>query len=163
MTQEARKGVQVKLLAADSELYVLAQSDDRVAKERAMRQRQMKWLWERLGQSLSRRVSREEMLMKLGAPASSELKIEAPQEKDLVAQLMNFNQVVQQATEQYKPSVLTAYLYDLSRAFNSFYAECPVGSAAEPTRSSRLLLSRATADTLKQGLLLLGIEAPEKM
>ena len=103
------------------------------------------------------------MLQKIGAPKIEELKIEAPQEKDLVAVLMNFHHIVQQATEQYKPSILTAYLYDLSRAYNSFYAECPVGSAQEPTRSSRLLLSDATAKTLKEGLSLLGIEAPEKM
>ena len=86
-----------------------------------------------------------------------------PQEKELVATLMNFHHVIQQATEQYKPSVLTAYLYDLSRAYNSFYAECPVGSSEEPIRSSRLMLSKATALTLKKGLSLLGIEAPEKM
>lgn len=103
------------------------------------------------------------MLNKLGAPASQEIKIEAPQEKELVATLMNFHHVVQQATEQYKPSALTSYLYDLSRAYNAFYAECPVGSAAEPTRSSRLILSRSTAETLKQGLALLGIDSPERM
>lgn len=103
------------------------------------------------------------MLIKIGAPVSAALKIDTPQEKDLVAVLMNFNHVVQQATEQYKPSVLTAYLYDLSRAFNSFYAECPVNSAPEPVKSSRLHLSKATADALKQGLTLLGIEAPDKM
>src|SRR3989338_3449113 len=103
------------------------------------------------------------MVNKLGAPTTSEIEIEAPQEKELIAQMMNFHHVVQQATEQYKPSALTAYLYDLSRAYNSFYAECPVGSAAEPTRSSRLMLSRATADILKQGLALLGIEAPSRM
>lgn len=103
------------------------------------------------------------MLNKLGAPVHQELKVEAPQEKELVATLMNFHHVVQQATEQYKPSHLTAYLYDLSRAYNSFYAECPVGSAEEPTRSSRLLLSKATAETLKKGLSLLGIEAPDRM
>ena len=103
------------------------------------------------------------MLIKQGAPLSQDLKIEAQQEKDLVATLMNFHQLVQQATEQYKPSLLTAYLYDLSRAYNSFYAECPVGSAPEPFRSSRLMLSQATAQTLKKGLSLLGIEAPDKM
>ena len=65
--QEARHGVQVKLLAEDGELYVLAQSDDRVAKERAMRKRQLKWLWKRLGQLAAMAISREEMLMKLGA------------------------------------------------------------------------------------------------
>lgn len=103
------------------------------------------------------------MVNKLGAPTSKEIKWEAPQEKELVAQLMNFNRVVQEATEHYKPSMLTSYLYDLSRAYNSFYAECPVGSAAEPTKSARLMLSKATAMTLKQGLELLGIEAPERM
>jgi arginyl-tRNA synthetase len=103
------------------------------------------------------------MLNKLGTPVHQELKVEAPQEKELVATLMNFHHVVQQATEQYKPSHLTAYLYDLSRAYNSFYAECPVGSAEEPTRSSRLLLSHGTALTLKKGLSLLGIEAPDRM
>lgn len=103
------------------------------------------------------------MVNKLGAPKLSEMKIEVPQEKDLVATLMNFHHVVQQATELYKPSILTAYLYDLSRAYNSFYAECPVGSSEEPTRSSRLMLSKATALTLKKGLSLLGIEAPERM
>jgi arginyl-tRNA synthetase len=103
------------------------------------------------------------MVNKLGSPASTQLKLETQQEKDLMATLMNFHHVVQQATEQYKPSVLTGYLYDLSRAYNSFYAECPVGSAPEPTRSSRLMLSRATANVLKKGLSLLGIEAPERM
>src|SRR6202041_1563619 len=45
--QKARAGVEVKLLAQDDELDVFAQSADRVAKERAMRRRQLKWLWAR--------------------------------------------------------------------------------------------------------------------
>ena len=65
--QQAREGVAVKLLANDGELYVFAQSDDRVAKERAMRRRQLKWLWKRLRELTGMEVSREEMLMKLGA------------------------------------------------------------------------------------------------
>jgi hypothetical protein len=68
--QEAREGVQVKLLAEDDELYVFAKSDDRLAKERAMRKRQMKWLWKRLRQLAAMEVSREEMLMKLGVARS---------------------------------------------------------------------------------------------
>jgi hypothetical protein len=67
---EARAGVQVKLLAEDSELYVYAESLDRVSKERAMRQRQMKWLWKRLRELAAMEISREEMLMKLGAARS---------------------------------------------------------------------------------------------
>jgi hypothetical protein len=65
--QEARVGVAVKLLGEDGELYILAQSDDRVAKERAMRRRQLKWLWKRLRELAAMEISREEMLMKLGA------------------------------------------------------------------------------------------------
>jgi hypothetical protein len=65
--QEARAGVQVKLLAEDDELYVYAESVDRVSKERAMRRRQLKWLWKRLRELAAMDVRREEMLMKLGA------------------------------------------------------------------------------------------------
>ena len=68
--QKARAGVEVKLLAQDDELYVFAQSADRVAKERAMRRRQLKSLWARLGKLAAMNVKREEMLMKLGAARS---------------------------------------------------------------------------------------------
>ena len=63
----ARPGVQVKLLAQDDELYVLAESRDRIAKERSMRRRQLKWLWARLKKLSTMSLTREELLMKLGA------------------------------------------------------------------------------------------------
>jgi hypothetical protein len=63
----ARPGVQVKLLAQQSELYVLARSNDRIAKERSMRRRQLKWLWARLKQLSAMTLTREALLMKLGA------------------------------------------------------------------------------------------------
>jgi hypothetical protein len=65
--QEARPGVQVKLLAQEGELYVLAQSRDRVAKERAIRRCQLKRLWARLKQLSTMQLTHEELLMKLGA------------------------------------------------------------------------------------------------
>jgi transposase len=68
--QEARPGVQVKLLPQNGELYVFAESRDRVAKERAMRRRQLKWLWMRLKQIQAMTLTREELLMKLGAARS---------------------------------------------------------------------------------------------
>jgi transposase len=67
---QARPGVEVKLLPQDGELYVLAQSRDRVAKERAMRRRQLKWLWKRLEQIAAMKLTRDELLMKLGAARS---------------------------------------------------------------------------------------------
>src|SRR5438552_4738304 len=63
----ARPGVQVKLLAQDDELYVFAESRDRVAKERAMRRRQLKWLWARLNKLSTMSLTRDALLMKLGA------------------------------------------------------------------------------------------------
>ena len=68
--QQARPGVEVKLLPQDGELYVFAQSRDRVAKERAMRRRQLKWLWKRLAEIAAMKLTREELLMKLGAARS---------------------------------------------------------------------------------------------
>jgi hypothetical protein len=65
--QEARKGVQVKLLAQDGEFYVFAESADRVLKERAIRRRQLKWLWRRLHELAAMKLTREQLLMKLGA------------------------------------------------------------------------------------------------
>ncbi len=65
--QQARPGVTVKLLPQEGELYVLARSADRVAKERAMRRRQLKGLWKRLKELPGMKLRREELLMKLGA------------------------------------------------------------------------------------------------
>jgi hypothetical protein len=63
----ARPGVKVKLLVQQSELYVLAESHDRIAKERSMRRRQLKRLWARLKQLSAMTLTREDLLMKLGA------------------------------------------------------------------------------------------------
>lgn len=68
--QQARTGVAVKLLPEEGEVYIFAESADRVSKERAMRRRQLKWLWKRLRQLAAMEIPREEMLMKLGAARS---------------------------------------------------------------------------------------------
>ena len=65
--QVAREGVSVKLLAQEQELYVLAQSKDRVNKERAMRRRQLKGLWQRLKKLQGMKLKRDALLKKLGA------------------------------------------------------------------------------------------------
>lgn len=65
--KEAREGVEVKLVAEAGEVYVLAKSQDRVNKERAMRRRQLKQLWKRLHDLQARELSRDVLLMKLGA------------------------------------------------------------------------------------------------
>ena len=66
--QQVRQGVEVKLLPKDQEMYVLAQSQARIHKERAMRRRKLKWLWARLKQIAAMdNLSHKELLMKLGA------------------------------------------------------------------------------------------------
>ncbi len=68
--QVVRQGVQVKLLPQEQELYVLAQSQDRVNKERAMRRRQLKGLVKRLKALQAMELSRDKLLLKLGAAKS---------------------------------------------------------------------------------------------
>ncbi len=88
--QVVREGVQVKLLPQEKELYVLAQSNDRVNKERAIRRRQLKGLITRLKELQSMELSRDQLLLKLGAaqaqyPAAWRLiQTQVPQEAEPV-------------------------------------------------------------------------------
>ena len=63
---EMRAGVEVKLLAQEKELYLLAQSRQRLCKERAIRRRRLKKLWRRLAQLRQMHLSRDQLLIKLG-------------------------------------------------------------------------------------------------
>jgi arginyl-tRNA synthetase len=68
---------------------------------------------------------------------------------------------VKDAAKNYSPHLLANYLYDLAGEYNSFYnSERVIGSERE---TARLLLTKATGQVIKNGLSLLGIEAPEKM
>jgi len=64
---QVRESVEVKLLEQPEELYVLARSHDRVHKERGMRRRRLKRLWTRLRQLQTQQLSRDQLLMKIGA------------------------------------------------------------------------------------------------
>jgi len=68
--QAVREGVDVKLLPQAEELYVLARSADRVNKERSMRRRQLKRLWKRLKELQAMDLTRDQLLLKLGAAKS---------------------------------------------------------------------------------------------
>jgi transposase len=66
--KDVRDGIEVKLLSENQEVYVLARSRDRVGKERGMRRRQLKKLWQRLKDLQQMKLSRrDQLLMKLGA------------------------------------------------------------------------------------------------
>jgi transposase len=65
--QNARESVQVKLLPQREELYILARSERRIHKERAMRRRKLKKLWQRLQVLQTQKLTRDQLLIKLGA------------------------------------------------------------------------------------------------
>src|SRR5215472_6787810 len=65
--QSVRPGVDVKLLAQEQELYVLAKSDARILKERGIRRRKLRWLLARLKEISKMELDRDDLLMKLGA------------------------------------------------------------------------------------------------
>lgn len=74
-----------------------------------------------------------------------------------------YGEVVPQVLDDCRPNVLAAYLFDLARAFHSFYEACPVLKSEGAVRHSRLALCELTARTLKHGLGLLGIQLPDRM
>lgn len=86
-----------------------------------------------------------------------------PAELDLAKHLLRFAETLQAVADDDKPNWLTGYLYDLAGKFSVFYDNCPVLQSAEPLRSSRLQLCRLTADIMKCGLHLLGIDVIEQM
>jgi arginyl-tRNA synthetase len=81
----------------------------------------------------------------------------------LLRQLSRFEELVSEAAEKYAPSMLCTYLFDLAQQFNLFYQKLPILKEGDETRRIRLFLTAKTGETLKRGLLLLGIQAPERM
>ena len=96
-------------------------------------------------------------------PPPAEFAFESPLEPELIMTLGKFNEVMANAAREYRPNVLTSYLFDLCKAFNRFYKECRIKDAPEPFRTNRLHLVDATVAVLKQGLTALGIPTPSRM
>jgi arginyl-tRNA synthetase len=96
--------------------------------------------------------------------SGSRITLDAPAERDLALELLQFGDALDKMLEDYRPNVLTAYLYSLATKFSRFYEQCSVLKADTPAlRSSRLLLCDLTGRTIKQGLSLLGIGVIDKM
>jgi arginyl-tRNA synthetase len=84
-----------------------------------------------------------------------------PEEISLLRALNNFPEVVQQAGEKFAPNALCNYLFDLAQEFNLFYQKHKIIGSEQA--EFRLALTRGVGQVLKNGLNLLGIEAPNKM
>ncbi|MDP3724771.1 MAG: arginine--tRNA ligase [bacterium] len=74
-----------------------------------------------------------------------------------------FPEVVQQATESFTPNILCTFLFDLAQRYNAFYNKHRIVDAENTSREFRLLLTSVVGTILKNGLWLLGIQAPTKL
>ena len=91
------------------------------------------------------------------------IKLTNPVEFLVVKELANFPDIVKSATVHLKPHLIANYLSQLAQKFNEFYHACPCITAEKGIKETRLALVAATKQTLKNGLGLLGIDAPERM
>ncbi|MEO0835508.1 MAG: arginine--tRNA ligase [Cyanobacteria bacterium J06642_3] len=89
--------------------------------------------------------------------------LEEESELNLTKHLLQLTDVLKEVERDLLPNRLCQYLFELSQKFNQFYDRCDILKAAEPQRTSRLILADLTARTLKLGLSLLGIPVLERM
>jgi len=84
-------------------------------------------------------------------------------EIELIKKILKFKEIVKITCDKCEPQILADYLRELANAFHIFYHECRILGADEDLQTARLNLSLATKVTLKNGLSILGINAPERM
>lgn len=82
---------------------------------------------------------------------------------ELAKLIYRFPQVVEDAGEKYEPSVVTRHVVDVAQGFNKFYHDEHILVDDEEEKKAKLLLTYAAKQTIKNGLALLGISAPERM
>lgn len=95
-------------------------------------------------------------------PADTEINLTDDNSWEIVKLLQAYPRTVIRAAEEYEPSVVAKYLINLAQAFNKYYGNTRILDEDDQTQA-RLALSKAVAIVIKDGLGLLGIEAPEKM
>lgn len=90
--------------------------------------------------------------------------ITEPEERQLALQLLQFDAAIESVLADYRPHLLTVWLFETSNKFSSFYAKCSVKNAeSEEIRTSRLILCDLMARALRTGLSLLGIRTADVM
>ena len=86
------------------------------------------------------------------------------QEKDLIAKLFQFPELIEEAAREYDPSVLANFAHDLAKLYHKFYHDINIlKSKTDAALAFRLQLSQTVARTLADTMNLLGIEMPERM
>ncbi len=85
-------------------------------------------------------------------------------EKELIKLQYDFPAILADASNTYNPAVVANYIYDLTKLFNQFYNECPVLKEENNTiKEFRISLIDKTSEIIKNGMLCLGIDVPERM
>jgi len=107
-------------------------------------------------------VVRRERPWSLITPLKSAALQEA-KEKQLLMKIARYPEAVKSAAHHYDPSVLAKYLFELSQLSNDYYHSVNILKAPAAVKRARLVLVKAVAQTLKNGLNLLGIKALEEM
>ncbi|MGR3856034.1 MULTISPECIES: arginine--tRNA ligase [Chryseobacterium] len=107
----------------------------------------------------------QSLLSKAGTLQTETADIELNQsEKELIMQLANFKTVVAKSAETLSPALVANYVYDLVKAYNSFYQNNPIlNQEDENVKQFRLNISDLTAKTIKKSLELLGIGTVNRM
>lgn len=106
------------------------------------------------------------ILRKAGQPLPEEAKVTeplTPQEVELINLISRLPAEVQRSAGELRPLWIATYAYELAKAFNDFYTQCPVLQAEEAVRNFRLRLTAATRQAIANSLTLLGITAPQAM
>jgi len=81
----------------------------------------------------------------------------------IVRVICHFEEVVKEAAKNFSPNLIANFLYSLSQKYNNFYNQHRILGEEKQKEQFRLLLTSAVAQTLKNGLNLLGIEVLEQM
>lgn len=85
-------------------------------------------------------------------------------EKDLLMLLEQYSTIVKQAADEFNPSVIAIYAFNVAKAYNTFYTEHSVLNAeSEEKKQLRLQLCQLAANVIKDAMGLLGIRVPERM
>jgi arginyl-tRNA synthetase len=94
---------------------------------------------------------------------SSVLKLSDPLERRLALAALKLGAVLEDVEIDYRPNVMTSWLYELASCYSSFYDALSVLKAEGSQRITRLVLCDLTGRTLRQGMELLGIQVPDQM
>ena len=84
-------------------------------------------------------------------------------ERALLKQIAQFSEVIKLAARDYDPSYINRYLQELAACFHRFYTACRIKGEEPAVRDARLKLADDTRIVLRNGLKLIGVDAPEKM